>query len=131
MAADRLRLGDFEFDPSVFELTRCGRPVRLERIPMELLLLLLERPGELVTRQEIVGRLWGNEVFLDVESSINTAVLKLRRALKDSPRRPTFIQTVGGRGYRFTGPVTPAPVNPNSSPPRAASPLKRVMLAVL
>jgi TolB-like protein/tetratricopeptide (TPR) repeat protein len=97
---------------------------------MELLLLLLERRGELVTRPEIVGRLWGNEVFLDVESSINTAVLKLRRALKDNPRHPTFIQTVGGRGYRFTGPVTPVSANPNS-PPQAASPFKRAMLAVL
>jgi TolB-like protein/Flp pilus assembly protein TadD len=131
MAAERLRLGDFELDPAVFELTRRGRPVKLERIPMELLLLLLERRSELVTREEIVGRLWGNEVFVDVESSINTAILKLRRALKDDPRHPTFIQTVSGRGYRFTGPVAPAAANPNSSPQRATMPPRRVMLAVL
>ena len=131
MATDRLRLGEFELDLAAFELTRHGRSIRLERIPMELLLLLLERRGELVTREEILGRLWGKEIFLDVESGINTAVLKLRRALRDDPRHPTFIQTVSGRGYRFSGPVTSVAPNPTSSALQATAPMKRVMLAVL
>jgi TolB-like protein/tetratricopeptide (TPR) repeat protein len=132
MPSERLRFGDFELDVAACELTRRGRTVMLERIPMELLLLMLERRDELVTREEIAGRLWGNEVFLDFESSINTAVLKLRRALKEHPRRPTFIQTVSGRGYRFTGPVTSLAKHPNSSSAAGTgAPRKRVMLAVL
>ena len=131
MPLERLRLGEFELDVAGCELRRRGRPVKLERIPMELLLLLLERRDELVTREEIAGRLWGNEVFLDFETSINTAVLKLRRALRDDPRRPIFIQTVSGRGYRFTGAVTPVASDPSSSPAPSTVPRKRVMLAVL
>ena len=131
MPSERLRLGEFELDVAGCELSRRGRPVKLERIPMELLLLLLERRDELVTREEIAGRLWGNEVFLDFETSINTAVLKLRRALRDDPRRPIFIQTISGRGYRFTGAVTPVARDPGSSPAPGTVPRKRVMLAVL
>src|ERR1039458_7232792 len=131
MATDRLRRGEFELDLGAFELTPHRRSIRLERIPMELLLLLLERRGELVTREEILGRLWGKEIFLDVESGINTAVLKLRRALRDDPRHPTFVQTVSGRGYRFSGPVTSVAPNPTSSASQATAPMKRVMLAVL
>src|ERR1039457_1603573 len=131
MPSERLRLGEFELAVAGCELSRPGRPVKLERIPMELLLLLLERRDELVTREEIAGRLWGNEVFLDFETSINTAVLKLRRALRDDPRRPIFIQTVSGRGYRFTGAVTPVASDPSSSPAPSTVPRKRVMLAVL
>ena len=131
MPSERLRLGEFELDVAGCELSRRGRPVKLERIPMELLLLLLERRDELVTREEIAERLWGNEVFLDFETSINTAVLKLRRALRDDPRRPIFIQTISGRGYRFTGAVTPVARDPGSSPAPGTVPRKRVMLAVL
>ena len=131
MPSERLRLGEFELDVAGCELTRRGRPVKLERIPMELLLLLLERRDELVTREEIAGRLWGNEVYLDFETSINTAVLKLRRALRDDPRRPVFIETVSGRGYRFTGAVTVVARDPSSFPAPGTMPRKRVMLAVL
>jgi TolB-like protein/Flp pilus assembly protein TadD len=127
MAADKLQLGEFELDRAAFQLTRRGRTVQLERIPMELLLLLLERDGEVVARHEIVERLWGKETFVDAESSINTAVLKLRRALRDDPRRPAFIQTVSGRGYRFSGAVTAL----KGTPPAPHGPFKRVMLAVL
>ena len=130
MAAEILRLGDFEFDLAGYELTRRGRAIKLERIPMELLLLLVERRDAVVSREEIAGRLWGKEVFLDVESSINTAVLKLRRALRDDPRHPKFIQTVSGRGYRYTGPVTPVPET-NAQPIPGKEPIRRAMLAVL
>src|SRR5271166_4100855 len=106
----KLQFGDYELDFDGYELTRRGRAVKLERIPMELLLLLVDRRDQLVTRQDIAGRLWGQDVFLDLDSSINTAVLKLRRVLKDDPQRPTFIKTVGGRGYRFIAPVRAAAV---------------------
>src|ERR1035441_6907223 len=107
MPLERLRLGEFELDVAGCELRRRGRPVKLERIPMELLLLLLERRDELVTREEIAGRPWGDEGFLDFETSINTTVLNVGRARRSGPRRPIFIQTVSGRGYRFPGAVTP------------------------
>ena len=83
---------------------------------MELLILLLERQGELVTRDEIAGRLWGDGVFLDVEHSINTAVRKIRRALRDDPEKPRFVETVVGKGYRFSAPVT---CNGSSAAPAA------------
>ncbi len=73
----------------------------MERIPLELLLLLAGRPGELITRDEIVERLWGRDVHLDAENAINTAIRKIRLALGDDPSQPRFVQTVTGKGYRF------------------------------
>jgi TolB-like protein/DNA-binding winged helix-turn-helix (wHTH) protein len=95
------KFDEFELDSSRFELRRNGRVLKLERIPMELLLLLLEKDGSVVTRQEIVDRLWGKEVFVDTEHGINTAIRKIRQALKDDPEHPRFVQTVTGKGYRF------------------------------
>jgi TolB-like protein/Flp pilus assembly protein TadD len=102
------RFGAFVLDRSAYELRKQGHTVKLERQPMELLLLLVDRPGQLVTRDEIVGRLWGRDVFIDVETSVNTAIRKLRRALQDSADRARFIQTVQGKGYRFIADVEPA-----------------------
>ena len=84
-----------------YELLRAGRRMKLEKLPMELLILLVEKDGDLVTRQEIVGRLWGADVFLDTEHGINTAIRKVRTVLRDDPERPRFVQTVSGKGYRF------------------------------
>src|ERR1700735_5243516 len=95
------KFGDVELDPSRFELRRSGRALKLERIPMELLILLVEREGRVVTRQEIVDRLWGKDVFVDTEHGINTAVRKIRQALSDDSEQPRFILTVSGKGYRF------------------------------
>jgi len=72
---------------------------------MELLILLIERRGELVSREEIVERLWGKEVFLDVDNGINTAIRKVRTVLRDDPEKPRFVETVVGKGYRFAAPV--------------------------
>ena len=132
--AQNLAIGDeFELDLRGQTLTRAGRRVRLERIPMELLLLLVERRGELVTRQDIVDRIWGPGVFLDTDNSINGAIRKLRRAMKDDADQPRFIETVTGKGYRFIGPVVDrsAPLEPHGTaepplaaePPRTAEPL--------
>jgi predicted ATPase/DNA-binding winged helix-turn-helix (wHTH) protein len=107
MAPNILRLADdLELDRGAYELRRSGKALRLSRIPMELLLLLVERRGELVTRTEIVERVWGKDVFLDTDNSINAAVRKLRQALDDDPERPRFVHTVTGRGYRFVATVT-------------------------
>ena len=99
------RFEDFELDRSVYELRRAGRPVRLQRLPLELLYFLVERRGELVTREEIVERLWGKSVFVDSENSINTAVRKIRGALNDDADAPRFIITVPARGYRFVASI--------------------------
>src|SRR6266853_1016665 len=97
--------GDLELDPRAYELRRAGRPLKLERIPMELLLLLVERRGELVTREQIVERVWGKDVFLDTDNSINAAIRKLRQVLQDDPEAPRFVNTVTGKGYRFVASV--------------------------
>jgi TolB-like protein/DNA-binding winged helix-turn-helix (wHTH) protein/Flp pilus assembly protein TadD len=96
---------DFELDLSAYGLRRAGRALKLERIPMEILLLLIEHREQLITRAQIVERIWGHGVFLDTDNSINGAIRKIRQVLKDDPERPRFIQTVTGRGYRFIAPV--------------------------
>ena len=101
-----LRFGVFELHPTAFELRRGARRIRLERRPMELLILLVERASHLVTRDEIAARLWGTDVFVDAEAGVNTAIRKVRRALGESAERPVFIDTVPGKGYRFIAPVT-------------------------
>lgn len=100
-ARQPVSFGDFELDPAAYELRRKGKPVRMEKQPMELLLLLTEHRGHLVSRSEIVARLWGDGVFVDVETGINTAIRKVRQALGESPESPVFIETVSGKGYRF------------------------------
>jgi Tol biopolymer transport system component/DNA-binding winged helix-turn-helix (wHTH) protein len=98
--------GDFTLDQSRYRLQRGTHLLRLEKLPMELLILLVQRRGDLVSREEIAGCLWGKDVFLDVDHSINTAVRKIRVVLRDDPEKPRFIETVVGKGYRFASPVT-------------------------
>jgi len=96
---------DFTLDHSRYRLQRGEDILRLEKRPMELLILLVERRGELVSREDIAERLWGKDVFLDVDRSINTAISKVRVALRDDPEKPRFVETVVGKGYRFAAPV--------------------------
>ncbi len=123
-----LRLGeDVVLDPRAYELRRSGRTIRLERIPMELLLFLVQQRGRLVTREEIVERIWGKGVSLDADNSINGAIRKIRQALRDDPERPRVIQTVTGKGYRFIAPVVeigdaPKPEGPAAPPARPPAP---------
>jgi TolB-like protein len=100
-----VRFEDFVLDVSAYELRRQGRSIGIERRPMELLILLVNRRGELVTRDEIVKHLWGPDVFIDIDASINTVIRKIRRALRDSADRSRFIHTVQGKGYRFIAAV--------------------------
>jgi TolB-like protein/DNA-binding winged helix-turn-helix (wHTH) protein len=96
-------------DLSRYELRLDGQTLRLEKQPMELLIHLVQRKGQLVTRDDIAERLWGREVFVDVDNSINAAVRKIRMALKDDSARPHFLETVVGKGYRFVGDVELVP----------------------
>lgn len=95
----------FELDRGACELRRAGKNVPLERIPFELLSLLLDGRGRVVTRDEIIERIWGKDVFLETEHSVNTAIRKVRVALGDDPASPRFVRTVPGRGYRFVASV--------------------------
>jgi DNA-binding winged helix-turn-helix (wHTH) protein len=100
------RFGGFALDLSAYVLTRAdGTRVKLQRVPMELLILLVDRAGALVEREVIREALWGPDVFVEQNASINTAVRKIRRALGDDPAEPRFIETVAGKGYRFVASV--------------------------
>ena len=92
------RFLDFDLDVAGYQLRRNGRPVRLERQPMDLLILLVANRQRLVTRAEIVDSLWGKDVFVDVETGVHTAVRKIRQALHDSPDAPRFVETVSRQG---------------------------------
>jgi Tol biopolymer transport system component/DNA-binding winged helix-turn-helix (wHTH) protein len=106
---------EFEFDLRRYELRRDGFVLRLERIPMELLILLLSRNGELVSREEILEKLWGKDVFVEAEHSVNTAVRKIRQVLADDPENPRFVKTVKGKGYRFAAEVSFRPGGPSGA----------------
>jgi TolB-like protein/DNA-binding winged helix-turn-helix (wHTH) protein len=99
------QFGEFELDSERFELFRTGRSVKVERMPMELLILLVSKNGQLVTRAEIAERLWPDGVFVDTEHGINTFIRKIRVVLRDDSDQPRFVQTVTGKGYRFIAPI--------------------------
>ncbi|MGC2614073.1 MAG: winged helix-turn-helix domain-containing protein, partial [Terracidiphilus sp.] len=101
-AQESIRFGeDFQVDLRAFELRQAGRVLKLERLPLQVLVILIEQKGQLVTREEIAEKIWGKDVFLDTDNSINGAVRKIRQVLKDDPQEPRFVETLTGRGYRF------------------------------
>jgi Tol biopolymer transport system component/DNA-binding winged helix-turn-helix (wHTH) protein len=102
----RLRFGLFEADLASGELYRRGRLIHLQDQPFRILSMLLERPGEVVTREEVRKKLWPDGTFVDFDEGLDTALKKLRQALGDSSNNPTFIETVPRRGYRFIAPVS-------------------------
>ena len=102
-----LRFGLYEVDLAAGELRKRGRKVVLQEQPFKLLTLLLRRPGEVVTREELQQALWPTDTFVEFDESLNKAVQKLRQALGDSPDNPHLIETVPRRGYRFITPVEP------------------------
>jgi DNA-binding winged helix-turn-helix (wHTH) protein/tetratricopeptide (TPR) repeat protein len=105
MRRTRPAMDEIELDLGRYELRRQGRRVKLEKKPMELLIFLVSRREQLVSRQEIVGKLWGSDLFIDTEPNINNIVRKIRTALGDDSAKPTFLETVVGKGYRLVGPV--------------------------
>jgi DNA-binding winged helix-turn-helix (wHTH) protein/tetratricopeptide (TPR) repeat protein len=98
-----VRFGPYRLERRTGELRKHEIRIKISGQPLEVLLLLLERPGELVTREELRQRLWTNDVFVDFERSLNSAVKKLRRALNDDPQEPRYIETYPRKGYRFIG----------------------------
>ncbi|ANM29719.1 hypothetical protein ABI59_09225 [Acidobacteria bacterium Mor1] len=117
--AGHLRFGVFEVSPDTGELTKRGARVHLPEKPFQVLAALLERPGELVTRDELRLRLWGDDTFVDFDNNLNAAVRKLRESLGDSADSPRFVETLPRRGYRFIAPVEPVP-SAASAPSAAA-----------
>src|SRR5215471_4056449 len=102
----RLSFGIFEVDRESGELLKRGSLLRVQEKPLQLLLLLLEHPGEIVLREDLQRRLWPNGTYVDFDKGLNTAVKKLRYALGDSPDKPVFIETIPRRGYRFIAPIS-------------------------
>jgi len=101
----RVRFGQFEVDLVEKRLLKLNRPIRLENKPFQVLVALFDRRGELVTREELHARLWGDGTYVDFDGGLNTAIKKLRFALGDSADTPVFIETVPRRGYRFLAPI--------------------------
>ena len=127
MCAGKQAIGEIELDLGRYELRRRGRRVKLEKKPMELLIFLVARREQLVSRKDIVSKLWRSNLFIDTEPSINNIVRKIRAALGDNPAEPRFLETVIGKGYRFIGPVRvidarfPQPDLEKTSPSGAAA----------
>ncbi|MGA7645498.1 MAG: winged helix-turn-helix domain-containing protein [Terriglobales bacterium] len=105
MPDKKVRFDDFELDYGRFTLCRSGRTVKLEGLPLKLLMFMVEKRGQLVTREQIASELWSKDVFVDVEQGINTAIRKIRRALADDVDEPQYLKTVVGHGYRFVAPT--------------------------
>ena len=112
-----LRFGPYEADLSTGELRRDGVKLSLQDQPFQILALLVRRPGELVTREELRSRLWPADTFMDFEHGLNTAVKKLRQALDDSAEEPRYVETLPRRGYRFLAPVHVEGAAPEPPPP--------------
>lgn len=128
-----VQFGAFEFNRTAGELRKQGTRIRLQPKPMQILCALLERPGEIVARDELKIRLWPDDTFVDFESGLNTAVNRLRLALGDSAEHPRFIETAARTGYRFIAPVQVQPTNtmrgiPQSPPANAPAKPRRLAL---
>src|SRR5215217_1790848 len=116
-----VRFGVFELDLRTGELRKAGVRISLPEQPFQVLEALLERPGRLVTREELRQRLWPAETFVDFDQGLNAAVRRLRDALGDSADTPRFVETMPRRGYRFIAPVIAPSVAGTPVPPRAAN----------
>src|SRR3954451_8897294 len=126
-----VRFGVFELDLSTGELRKNGVKVRLQGQPIQVLTVLLERAGDIVTREELRQKLWASDTFVDFDHSLNTAINKVRDALGDSASSPRFVETLARRGYRFIAPVqNPGQIeerNNDVSPDPARDPPPRTM----
>ena len=117
------RFGEFEVDVTAYEVRRSGTRVPLSRQPMDLLLLLLERRQQLVSRDEMVKRLWPPDVFTDLDAGIHTAIRKIRQVLGDLGQSRRFVETVAGKGYRFVARVEVVDPSPAQTSPGPAAAL--------
>ena len=105
MSQKKVRFDQFELDYGRFQLFRRGTPVRLESLPMQLLMLLIDNQPNILTREQIAAELWGKDFFVDIEQGINTAIRKIRIALDDDYVQPRFVRTVVGKGYCFVAEI--------------------------
>ncbi len=105
MSQKKVRFDQFELDYGRFQLSRRGTPVRLESLPMQLLMLLIENQPNVLTREQIAAELWGKDFFVDIEQGINTAIRKIRIALDDDYVQPRFVRTVVAKGYCFVAEI--------------------------
>jgi TolB-like protein/DNA-binding winged helix-turn-helix (wHTH) protein/Tfp pilus assembly protein PilF len=120
--ARRLAFDAYEADLHSGELTKDGKRVRLQAQPFQLLVMLLERPGQLVTREEVCQKLWSADTFVDFDHSLGTAINKIREVLNDSVAEPRFVETIPRRGYRFIGQVTAVAGDPQPVPQELVAP---------
>ena len=120
----RLSFGHYEANLHSGELLKHGIKIRLQSQPFQLLAMLLERPGKLVTRDEIRQKLWSADTFVDFDHSLGTAINKIREVLSDSAAEPRFVETLPRRGYRFIAPVIA--LDPDPEPPRLPAELAKV-----
>src|SRR5262245_57605732 len=112
VSANIVRFGDFELNTSLGELRRGGRAVKLQPQPMKVLVLLAQRAGHVVTREELQAAVWGGDTVVDYENGLNWSVRKIRKTLGDDPLNARFIETVPRRGYRFVAPIRPTTLEP-------------------
>src|SRR5437879_1719035 len=126
-----IRFGTFEIDPQAGELRKQGLKIKLRDQAFQVLSMLLERPGQVVSREELQNKLWPADTFVDFDRGLNKAINHLRDALGDSAESPRFIETLPKRGYRFIASVESPPVaEPSIAPPISRSP-NRLWLVVL
>src|SRR5579864_8186247 len=109
------RFGVFELDMRSGELRKAGTRIRLQEQPLKILMVLLEQPGAVVTREDLKRRIWPNDPYGDFDHAVNVAIAKLRTALSDSAETPRYVETLPRRGYRFIFPVTPASEMPEAN----------------
>ncbi len=117
IASRLIRFGTFEVDPRTRELYRKGQRIKLQDQPFHILSMLVERAGDVVTREELRQALWPRDTFVDFDQGLNKAINKIREALGDSPQTPRFIETLPKRGYRFIAPLRGGNGNSSRLPP--------------
>src|SRR6202167_3734709 len=115
-----IRFDVYELDRDAQELRKHGVPIRLQQQPFRVLVMLTERPGEIITREQLQEHIWGT-TFVDFDQSLNKAINRLREALNDNAGTPHFIETVPRRGYRFIAPVAELPATEAPAPPSPAT----------
>src|ERR1700722_965875 len=125
----KLQFGVYELDRDAMELRKHGVTIRLQEQPLRVLATLLERPGEIVTREELQERIWGKDTFVDFEQSLNKAVNRLRDALNDEAGQPKYVETVPRRGYRFIAAGSELNTTEPPLPPVLSSPVSDAMPA--
>src|ERR1700734_2836019 len=119
---DKSRFGVYELDRDAMELRKRGVLLRLQEQPLRVLAMLAERPGEIITREQLQERIWG-DTFVDFDQSLNKAVNRVREALNDNAGTPQYVETIPRRGYRF---ITPVAAAPQTETPAPAAPVSAV-----